>query len=267
MKTYLSYFKLRFACSLQYRTAALAGIATQIFFGLVYVMVYLAFYESNNTSVPMDFTQLVSYLWLNQIFYSLVYMLYKDKEIFNLIKDGNISYELCRPVDIYNMWYSKIISTRLASACLRVLPVTIFALLLPRPFCLSLPNSIESFVLFAITFILGVLLMTAVITLYHVITLFTMNETGITSIFMVISEILSGIVVPIPFFPQFLQNISNILPFKYIGDFPFRIYSGHIPLNEVFTGIIVQLIWIVIVITIGKILMKYISKRMTVQGG
>ena len=90
MKIYISNFKLRFVSSLQYRAAALAGIPTQIFFGLVYIMVYLAFYESNDSSVPMNFAQLASYLWLNQIFFSLINMWYRDQEIFNLIKNGNI---------------------------------------------------------------------------------------------------------------------------------------------------------------------------------
>ena len=86
MRTYISNFKLRFVSSLQYRAAALAGIPTQIFFGLIFIMVYLAFYESNNADVPMDFNQLASYLWLNQIFFSLINMWYRDQEIFNLIK-------------------------------------------------------------------------------------------------------------------------------------------------------------------------------------
>ena len=94
-----------------------------------------------------------------------------------------------------------------------------------------------------------------------------MNEVGVTNIFMAISDILSGLVIPIVFFPPFLQTISNFLPFKYISDFPFRIYAGNIPINEVLTGIIVQVIWVIILIVIGKLLMKYISKRMTVQGG
>lgn len=267
MKIYISNFKLRFVSSLQYRAAALAGIPTQIFFGLVYIMVYLAFYESNDSSVPMNFAQLASYLWLNQIFFSLINMWYRDQEIFNLIKNGNISYELCRPVDIYNMWYSKVISTRLASVCLRAIPVTIVAFLLPDPIGLSLPASLGAFLLFLVTLIIGTLLMTSIITLYHVLTLFTMNEVGVTNIFMAISDILSGLVIPIVFFPPFLQKISNFLPFKYISDFPFRIYAGNIQINEVLTGIIVQVIWVIILIVIGKILMKYISKRMTVQGG
>lgn len=267
MKTYFSYFKLRFSSALQYRAAALAGIPTQLFFGLVYVMVYLAFYESNSTNGPMEFSQLVSYLWLNQIFFTLINMFYRDSEIFNLIKNGNISYELCRPVDIYNMWYFKIISTRLASVCLRAIPVAIIAFLLPSPIGLSLPISLSAFLLFLLSLVIGTFLMTAIITLYHVITLFTMNEVGVTNIFISISDILSGLVIPIPFFPLFLQKISDFLPFKYVSDFPFRIYTGNILVSDALMGILIQTVWLVILIIVGKLLMRYISKRMVVQGG
>ena len=39
MRFYLSYFKLRFISGLQYRFAAIAGILTQFFFGIVIIMV------------------------------------------------------------------------------------------------------------------------------------------------------------------------------------------------------------------------------------
>ena len=38
MKSYLSYFKLKFITGLQYRSAALAGIFTQLFFGFIYIV-------------------------------------------------------------------------------------------------------------------------------------------------------------------------------------------------------------------------------------
>ena len=66
MRAYITYFKLKFISSLQYRTAAWAGIATQFFFGFVYIMVYVAFYESGGKQLPMELPQVVTYLWLNQ---------------------------------------------------------------------------------------------------------------------------------------------------------------------------------------------------------
>ena len=45
MKKYIAFFKLHFITGLQYRASALAGMSTQLFFGLIYVMVYIAFFE------------------------------------------------------------------------------------------------------------------------------------------------------------------------------------------------------------------------------
>ncbi len=138
MKSYLSYFKLKFKIGLQYRIAALAGIATQIFFGFVYISVYIACYESGSDNIPMPLDQLVSYLWLCQAFFSLIYLWYKDKDIINLIKTGNIAYELTKPQDLYFMWASKILGERLSKCVLRFLPVIILAVMLKEPDNLTL---------------------------------------------------------------------------------------------------------------------------------
>ena len=49
---------------------------------------------------------------------------------------------------------------------------------------------------------------------------------------MSISEILAGGTIPLAFFPDWLAGIAKHLPFRYIGDFPYRIYSNSIALNE-----------------------------------
>ena len=46
MKAYFSVFKLRLIYGLQYRAAALAGVATQFFWGIMHIMIYEAFYAN-----------------------------------------------------------------------------------------------------------------------------------------------------------------------------------------------------------------------------
>ena len=84
---------------------------------------------------------------------------------------------------------------------------------------------------------------------------------------MVVSDILSGLVIPIPFFPKYLQNISYFLPFRYVSDLPFRIYIGNVSTIEGLKGMLVQLIWIVILIVIGKITANKALKKAIIQGG
>lgn len=267
MKSYFSYFKLRFITNLQYRAAAWAGIATQIFFGFVYIMVYIAFYESGSKELPMQLDQLITYLWLNQALFTLIYMFYKDPELFNLVKNGNIAYELIRPKNLYFMWYFKIIGQRLAMVLLRFIPFIIFLVLLPEPYRISLPASIPGFLMFILTLAVGSLLMTAIITLYPIIAMRTLNEKGIVGVIIAIADILSGGVVPLPFFPKFLQAISRLLPFQYISDLPFRLYVGNISPAAGIQGLVIQLVWIVILVTVGYIFMQKNIQKVVVQGG
>lgn len=267
MKCYLSYFKLRFITNLQYRAAAWAGIATQIFFGFVYIMVYIAFYESESKGLPMQLDQLITYLWLNQALFTLVFMFYKDQELFNLVKTGNIAYELIRPKNLYFMWYFKIIGQRLAMVLLRFIPFIIFLILLPEPYRISLPSSILGFLMFLLTLTIGSLLMTAIITLYPIIAMRTLNEKGIVGVIIAVADILSGGVVPLPFFPKFLQVISRLLPFQYVSDLPFRLYVGNISPETGLYGLLIQVIWLIILVTFGYLFMKKNLQKVIVQGG
>ena len=266
MRFYLSYFKLRFITSLQYRKAALAGISTQVFFGLVFLMIYKAFYESGPNSAPMKLNEVVSYMWLGQAFLSLTYMYYKDKEIFNLIRTGNIAYELIRPQKLYYIWFCKVTAQRVAGCLLRFLPVLVLALLLPYPYNLS-ASSIMNVILFIITLGIGTFLMSSIICLYHIIALNFLNEKGIVIFFCSLADILSGGVVPVPFLPKVLFTISNIMPFRYVCDLPFRVFSGNINVIECIYGIGMQFIWIIILVLMGNVILNKILKRVVVQGG
>ena len=193
MKAYLSYFKLKFICGLQYRAAAWAGISTQFFFGIIYIMVYIAFYKSGGKNIPMSLSQTVTYLWLNQMFLALINQYTKDEEIYKIIRDGNISYELSRPKKLYFLWYFKILGQRLANVTLRLFPILIIAFILPSPYRMGLPESFAHFILFILSLGFGTLLVVSMAILYPIITLRTLNEKGIVEFLINISGILSGL--------------------------------------------------------------------------
>ena len=215
----------------------------------------------------MELSQVVTYLWLNQAFLALINQYTLDSEILKLIKDGGISYELTRPKELYYMWYFKIIGQRLAGVTLRFIPVLLITSFLPAPFNFGLPSSLSHFLLFLLSLTVGTLLVTALAVLYPIITITTMNEKGLASIMMSIGQILSGLEVPIPFFPRFLQVISRCLPFQYISDLPFRIYVGNISIQQGINGIIIQLIWLFVIVCFGHFLLNKQLRKVVVQGG
>ena len=55
MKVYVNYFKLRIITFLQYREAAIAGLCTQFFWGMMLIFIYMALYQNGaNSSISFD---------------------------------------------------------------------------------------------------------------------------------------------------------------------------------------------------------------------
>ena len=146
---YLTYFKSELLVKLQYKVAALAGLTTQFFWGVMYALIYTAFYTFTNID-NISISELMSYVWLDQAFLVLIYFNI-DKGMVKDIQDGTVSYELCRPYDLYLWWFMKLYAKKIAGVTLRFLPVILFALILPQPYNLSLPDSFLSFGLFILT--------------------------------------------------------------------------------------------------------------------
>lgn len=266
MKAYLSFIKLRFAIGLQYRFAAIAGIATQFFWGAMMLMMYAAYYRAG-IDTPMEWSELVSYIWLGQAFLMLVRFSFVDSDIHDSIVTGQVSYELVRPLNIYYYWYSKLLASKVAGTVLRFAPILIVSAILPLSYRLGPPASIGAFVLFIVTLFLGVLLSLSLTMLIYSLMFFTTSSKGVFSIYGVVADFFAGGVIPIPFMPETLQTICYILPFRLIMDLPFRLYVGNISITEGIQSIIIQLIWTLIIIALGNIIMKNATKKLVVHGG
>jgi ABC-2 type transport system permease protein len=268
MKAYMSIWRLRFINGLQYRSAAYAGIATQFFFGMIGIMILVAFFHQPLANPPaIRLEDLVTYIWLQQAFLAFIMLWFRDNEIFQLITSGNIAYELCRPCGIYEFWYAKLLAQRLAAALLRCSPILVVAFLLPEPYRLHTPPAWIAFLLFAFTLLLGLLVLVAVSMLIYISVFWTMSPMGSMLIIGVLGEFFAGMVIPVPLMPDWLQKIAYILPFRWTADFPFRVYSGNIQTSEALWGIIVQAIWLTILVAAGKAAMSKALRQVTVQGG
>lgn len=267
MKVYISFFKIRFNCGIQYRAAAIAGIITQFTWGLMQILLYRAFYISSPKAFPMGLEQLSSYFWLQQAFMNLFMTWFLDEDILQSITTGGIAYELCRPIDLYNMWYIKSLSSRFSKTVIRCGPILVAASLLPKPYNLSMLTSLNLTATFLLSMILGFGVVVAFSMLIYVITFFTLSPIGIRVVALSLMEFLSGGIIPIPFLPESIQKIVELLPFASMQNTPFRIYSGNIQGRDVLFSVLLQLFWLATLITLGKYLMKRAIQNAVVQGG
>ena len=267
MKKYLSFFRLRFTMGLQYRVAALTGMSTQLVWGLMGILAFKAFYDAAPENFPMTFEATASYIWLQQAFLALFAAWALESEIFDNIMNGNIAYELCRPINIYNMWFSRSVANRLSKAVLRCFPIIIIAVFIPKPYGMSAPASLMHFVLFLVTTALGLGVIVAFCMLIYALTFFTISPNGLRILFVSTVEFFTGAIIPLPFFPEKLQAILELLPFAAMQNVPLRIYSGSMSTPDMTKALVLQIVWLIALILFGKKLCSIAEKRVTVQGG
>ena len=266
-KPYLGMFRMRLIANMQYRAAAWAGIATQFFFGGFYLLVYYVFYQSSGTQEVMTFGQLADFVWMRQAFLALVMMWSMDNELLTLITSGNVAYELARPLSLYSFWFARVLAFRIARTALRCLPILIVTSFLPEPWRFHLPYNFSALMHFIPSLVLTALLATALSMFICGLTFATMNIIGSRILMGAAAEFLMGAYIPIPFMPLAMQRVVNLLPFRYLADFPFRVYSGNIAGTEALYGLGIQAFWTAATILLGVVCFKLSLRRLVIQGG
>jgi ABC-2 type transport system permease protein len=248
---------------LQYRAAAAAGIITQIVFGWIRVMVFEAFYASATSAPPMTLAQTVTYVWLSQALLRMVPWL-PDWDVRQMIRSGSVAFEMVRPVRLYSLWYARSVASLTAPTLLRSVPMFVLAFVL---FGMGPPASAASALAFVASLACALVLCAAFSTLLTITCLWTISGDGIMWLMMASVWLFSGMIIPLPLFPDWLQPVFNALPFRGMIDLPFRLYMGHIPAVEIGAVIAVQVAWAAGLVLAGRMLLARGVRRLVVQGG
>ncbi len=267
MKKYYYFFRLRFSVGMQYRMASVTALTTQLIWGLMECLAYRAIAEASGENLPMDYSSIVTYIWLKEAFLVLFNVWAVDNELFSMIANGNIAYELCRPVSVYSMWFSRIAGSRIAEAFLRCVPVLIGAFLMPWPYRMTLPVSGSAFLLFVLTMFLALGITISFCMIVYMLCFFTISPQGWRMVLTGAVDFLSGNIIPLPFFPERYRFLLHFSPFAYMQNVPFRIYSGDLAGGEIGSCILGQVLWLTALQMTGFLIWKLAEKRIVVQGG
>lgn len=267
MKKFYMFFKLRFATGLQYRMASVTALTTQLIWGLMECLAYKAIAEASGGNLPMNYSSIVTYIWLKQALLVLFNTWAADNDLFAMILNGDISYELCRPVSIYSMWFSRTTGARTAEAIMRCIPILLCAFLMPKTYRMTLPVNSVSFLLFLFTLFLALGITVAFCMIVYMLSFFTISPQGWRMVLTGAVNFLSGNIIPLPFFPKKYLSLLEWLPFAYMQNVPFRIYSGELAHGEMHQCIFKQIFWLVTLMFLGIFLWKQAEKRIVIQGG
>ena len=263
MNAYGAIFSARCRVLLQYRAAAIAGLSTQLFWGFIRVMIFDAFYRSTTSPQPMSYTEVTTYIWLGQAMLLMI-MFGVDTDVRAMIRSGAVAYELLRPLDLYALWFSRAVALRTAPVLLRAVPIFIIAGLFLG---LHSPPSWPSAIAWIGATLGALFLGSAIATLLTISLLWTISGEGISRLVPAVQLIFSGMIIPLPLFPDWAQPILNLLPFRGLADVPFRLYMGHIPPEQAIGELLHQAAWTLALVALGRWVLARGLRRLVVQGG
>ena len=268
IRPYLAAFRARFQLMLQYRAAALAGFATQCWGGAIKIMVLAAFYGAHAAAAPISLADAVTYVWLGQALLPWV----ADPEVGQAVRTGGVGYDRLRPLDAYGYWYARTLGWMLARAAPRAALMALAAgLMLPlvglgdwawRP-----PSGIAAALLFVPAFVLMAALAAAVLMLANIIVVASLNERGVNAVLTPLVIVFSGSLLPLDFFPDALRPFLHVQPLAGLVDIPFRIYFADLRGGAALQGLALQAGWTLVLISLGRLAMERMMRRLEMQGG
>lgn len=271
LRPYAAAFRARFLLLLQYRVAALAGFATQCWWGGIKIMVFAAFYETAAVAAPISLPNVITYVWLGQAFLALLPWV-ADPEVAMLIRTGGVGYDRLRPLDTYGYWYARSLGWIVARALPRAILMLIAAgIVLPlvglEAWAWRPPAGPEAAVLFVAALALMIMLAVAVLMLANVVVAASLNERGVNAILMPLVVVFSGSLVPLDFFPDAMHLFLHLQPLAGLVDIPFRIYFADLQGVAALKGLALQAGWALVLIGLGRFAMARMMRRLEMQGG
>lgn len=274
LRPYAAAFVSRFMQMLQYRTAALAGFATQCWWGGIKVMVFAAFYSGSavaGAASPMSLAQAISYTWLAQGLLVLLPWL-GDPEVAQAVRTGAVAYDRLRPVDAYALWFARSAGWIAARLLPRVALMAAFAAVaLPLAglgeWAWQLPANAVAGMAFLFSVGLALLLSTAMVMLLNVAATAALNERGISAVATPVVIVFSGNLLPLALLPDAWQAALLVQPLAGLFDIPARLYFGQLSGWHALGGLGLQCFWIAVLIAFGRLAMGRTMRSLQVQGG
>jgi ABC-2 type transport system permease protein len=274
IRPYLAAFCSRFLQMLEYRSAALAGFATQCWWGGIKIMVLAAFYGGAAPAAitdAMPLAQAITYIWLGQGLLALLPWA-GDPEVAKAVRSGALAYDHLRPVDAYAMWFVRSAGWIAARVLPRVALMAAFAgLALPLlglgDWAWQAPAGLAAGLAFAVSAGLALLLSTALVMLLNVANAAALNERGINAVAVPLVIVLSGNLLPLALLPASWQTVLLLQPLAGLLDIPVRLYFGQLVGWTALTGLGLQAFWVALLIALGRRAMDRTMRALEIQGG
>jgi ABC-2 type transport system permease protein len=122
-------------------------------------------------------------------------------------------------------------------------------------------------VLFFISLLASLFIKFCIVYLSSLLCFWSSNGVGIAWMRSALTNFFSGALVPLTFFPGWLKELSQLMPFQGIVYIPASIYLGKMDSIQTIQYLVLQWIWVIVLWVLGKFMWKWSVRQVTINGG
>lgn len=260
MRSYLAFFRAGFRRWSGYRVATAAAAFTNTAFGLTKASITVAAVASaGGTLAGYDARSAATYAWLTQALLGPVHV-FQWQELAQRVRTGDIAVDLARPVDLQLSWLAADLGRAAYSLVPRGLPPLVVGAL---TFGLTGPSTPLPYLLGLLSVILAVAVSFSCRFALNLVAFWLLDVRGAVTLYMVASGTLCGLIIPVHWFPDWLRVLAAATPFPSMLQAPVDVLSGRATVEPV----LVQLLWLVATLLLGRVVLARATRKLVVQGG
>jgi ABC-2 type transport system permease protein len=247
-----------------YRAATLAGAFTNTVFGVIRVSILFAAAEAAGGVVAgYDRAALSTYTWLGQGMISVSY-LFGWTTVAERVRTGAVAIDLGRPVHPIAAWLAEDLG-RAGQACLIRLsaPLLVGGLL----FGLQAPTRWETVPLFVLSGALAVVVSFGGRILVSLAAFWLVDIRGLLTFYVLTSNVLCGLLVPVHFLPGWLQAVAYATPFPAMLQTPLDLATERATGAAALGLVAAQVAWAVGLLAVAVWVFARGTRKLVLQGG
>jgi ABC-2 type transport system permease protein len=263
MKAYLALLRGSYMVGLIYRFGFLFSIAGNVIYMSVTYFLWRSIYQGRETLRGLTFDETYIYVALGSAVFILL-KTYVDWQMAFEIREGTIATYLTKPIDL--QFYELCSSSGFSLMTLTAITVPTI-LLMVFVFHIEIPLGI-GLALFPLSLLLAYLLSFCFDYFVGLLGFYTESVWGLSITKEIIVTVLSGALIPLPFFPDAIQKVLLWLPFQAIYYTPLTMVAKPDLGWETFLPMLgVQLFWVLALFVLTRLFYNQAIKVLRISGG
>ena len=246
-----------------YPAATFAGIWTNTIFGFLQAYILLALYENRTDIGGYDPTDAVTYVWFAQAMLATIWA-FGWYEVALRIRSGDIATDLARPLDPLRYWLAFDLGRAGYHLVFRGIPPFVVGMIF---FEIRLPESPATWIWLALSLALAVVVSFAYRFLYNLAAFWLLDYRGAAALAGGVALFFSGFIIPLPFFPDWLETVARVLPFAAMVQIPVDVFLEQATGAEVAGLLLLQVLWAAILLGAARLILDEAIRRVVIQGG